>query len=494
MQPDRFSFDASLGECLFTFALGLALGIILWGGWLATAGRSRAGRAMPASLIAAGLGLFIFVGLSAVDAGPVAWIDFRLKVYASRVTLVATLTAAIVAGIAAAFLVGAMIWRFGVAGARRDIGRAGFLVALTGATTVLLLAEVDHRERPRHPHGTVTSSRIGATRIAGGLDLPTGLGIGPGGEIFFTELDSGRLGIILPSSAGTPEPVTLMVIPRPEEGNVLHVALHPDWPSQPYLYVTAQYETRGEMAMRVLRVKTDGVTAGELQPVVEGLPSGLPAVTNHFGSALAFCGGYLFVSVGDTDTILGAARPRRELSALAQQPLRAEGKVLRYRLNGAELTPAGVIGQDPPVFAMGFRNPFGLGCDEDSGYAWVAENGNQGHDQVRYASPGSNHEWPFSEERERVTPPVFDSGKAHIAPTGVAVRTGPDGREVIVGAYQSAAVYQFSIDADGRKQGPLRLLFTPPAGVLALSTDHRGCVYFADSSAIWRLDTPGCER
>jgi mono/diheme cytochrome c family protein len=230
---------------------------------------------------------------------------------------------------------------------------------------------------------------------------------------------------------------------------------------------------------------------------VTGLPTDDPSEgpgADHFGSALAICNGFLFVSIGDTAS-LGADQQRPfDVQARVQLPEHAEGKILRYALSNGELEPAGILHDDPPVFAMGFRNPFGMTCDPESGLPIVVDNGPNGHDQLRLVELGSNHEWPLTEDRSDRNPPAFDSGLAQLAPTSVIARTGVEGTEIIFGSFHTQALYRPRVISAADTTEELELILRAPEAVLAMADGADGCVYLSDASRIWRLDGLGCGR
>ena len=170
----------------------------------------------------------------------------------------------------------------------------------------------------------------------------------------------------------------------------------------------------------------------------------------------------------------------------------ARGKILRWAMDGIDVVASPVAGLGLPIFAYGFRNPFGMTCDPETGEPIVAENGNRGHDQIRAVPPGSNHEWPLSETRDLLARPLFDSGEVHLAPTGVAHRSASDGGyELLVSTFNSQAIYLLTVSASGTS-GKLRLLSEVAGGSYSIVTDARGCAYFTSVDAVWRLDDGRC--
>jgi len=428
--------------------------------------------------------------ISTVDRLPFTALAFKLKPYISSAFTGAALDLAFVLGLGLSLLA---IW--GSLRLLRGRFRSSWVVtgseiAISLAAVLILLAVTNGAgHKPRHPAGTETGMQVTATRLVDGLEMPTGLAIGPGGEVVFVELMGGALTILGPEPAGGgARPTTRIDLALAEGALTLHVALHPGWPAEPFIYVTAEQQLDGRSYLQLLRVTTSGTV--EVKPLITRIPMGQPGDSNHYGSALAFCGDSLFLTTGDTDSILTVSNPA--IRNLAQSPSLAVGKVLRYRLAGAELVPDGNNGGDPPIFAMGFRNPFAVTCDIATGFPLVADNGRDSNDQVRLATPGSNHEWPFSNERNLISQPAFDTGNMTIAPTGVAMRKGSSGNEILLGGFKSTGVYLLHQSADGRVVGKPRLLREFPKGPLAVALDQRGCIYVADAIGISMLLEEGC--
>ncbi len=492
MRPDRVSLDVDGAEWFFTIALGVAGGLVANGLWLAMRRGPQRQRGQGVTLAVSGLVLMAASIVSTVDQLPFTVLAFKLKPYISSTFIVTALDLAFVLGLGISLLV---IWgslrilrgRF-----RQPWVATGSQLAVSLVAVIALLAITNEADRqPRHPAGTETGEQVSATRIVDGLEMPTGLAIGPDGELVFVELMKGALTIAGPAPAGGgPRPTTKIDLGLAEGALTFHVALHPQWPAEPYAYVTAQQQADGRSYLQVLRVKTSGPP--EVTPVITRLPTAQPGESNHYGTAVAFCGDSFFLTTGDTDPYLVATDIA--VQSLAQLPTKGEGKVLRYRLSGFDLVPDGYTASEPPVFAIGFRNPFAATCDIATGQLLVAENGRNTNDQVRLVTPGSNHEWPFTDTRDMISKPVFDTGHMTIAPAGIATRRGASGSEIILSAFKSTGVYLLHQGADSRVDQKPRLLHEFPHGPLAVAVDQRGCIYVADAISISRLDEEGCRQ
>lgn len=492
IEPERWLFSA----LLVLTSVGLIATALLW--W-------RAGwrRDWSSFAFAATAAIALATGIGATTEGsPIEVAAFNNSPFVDEIWLTIQYGAAFLFGSIVAVVL-ALLARSGgrlprAAAFVPAIGIAGVAAALLFGLDQAVGEPPERDSFKRDPDGTVLGLEVDASRL-GNAAFSTGLAVAPDGRVFFAEHLAGRIGVLVPTADGaTYVEETFAELPLPPGGRLLHLELHPDWPAEPYLFATAHEGSGTNQRLSVLRLRSDGQSAVEVTPVVTGLPtedpSGGPAA-DHFGSALAACGEYLYVSVGDT------ASPGSSL-ALVRQPLRdraqdrdrGEGKILRYRLSGAELEPAGVLSDRLPVFAMGFRNPFGMTCDPESGFPIVTDNGPFGSDQIRFVTPGSNHEWPITEERTHFGEPLYSSEATILGPTGVIARPTAEGTEIVFGTFHTQALYRLQTASAAVPASALDLVARTPAAVLEMAVGADGCVYYSDTARIWRLDDAGCDR
>jgi glucose/arabinose dehydrogenase len=486
---DKISLDLTLNEWLYILALLAPFGVAVAGLAFAAASRSWKQRWPALAMAAAGAAGWLIAVLASLDRSPIDFLPFQLKVTLSDLLMGAVVGGAFVAGVVVALGL-ALGWRALPAGGQ---GAAAVRLIAPGAAVLVgvgvLLLVLDDRTADRsgaHPVLTVVTTGVEATVLADGLVLPVAVAVGPEGDVYFGELASGRVGRLVAADGMREE--TLFTVELPGGGQLLRLALHPAWPNPRQVFVTAQQGEGEERRLWVLAGDVSNPGAG-MTRLAGPLPTTRPGRGNHTGGALAICAEYLYVSIGDTSPYT----LNHPLQWAPQNPLRGEGKILRYRVQGQNLAPAGVLAEDPPVFAMGFRNPFGMGCDEESGYPVVGENGPEGHDQVRLAGPGTNHEWPIWDRRDRLVTPWYDSGSRAIAPTGVVVQGSGAAKEVFVSGHETKAVYRLVFGQDGERATHLEVVYASPSGVLGLAQDARGCLYAADESSIVRIHLNGCD-
>lgn len=168
------------------------------------------------------------------------------------------------------------------------------------------------------------------------------------------------------------------------EGGLMGLALHPDFPEEPYLYAMHTYRGPDGVKNRVIRLEDRGDHGRFDKVIIENIPGGL----NHNGGRIAFGpDGMLYVTTGETFEAQLAA----DLNSLG-------GKILR-------LTPEGKVPEDnpfpdSPVYSFGHRNPQGLAWHPETGDLFASEHGPSGefglraHDEINMIRPGGNYGWP----------------------------------------------------------------------------------------------------
>jgi len=381
--------------------------------------------------------------------------------------------------------------------ARASIG-TGVAVVGVGVLVAAIVVQLDGfqslGEEPGRPANTDTAHKLPFRKLAEGFSTPVGLAFAPNGDLAVVELNPAALSVY---SVNGPE-LSLqkkIELPVPPGGQAFHVVFHPEYPAQPYLYVTTEQQGQDRNLLQVLRIRLD-VDPAAAEPVITGLPIGQSQVSNHFGGAIAICGDSLFVTTADTEPNAVHGLPLGTLGVfrqLVQDPLSGLGKVMRWRLDGANIVRDGVVNGEFPQYALGFRNPFSMTCDLLSGQPVVADNGPlDGHDQVRVVAPGTNHGWPLSSGRIEFTAPLFDTGSAHIAPAGIAERREGNGYEYLLAGFMSQSLDSFLVDSSGKRIGKYRLLADVKGGAYAVATDSAGCVYFTSADALFRLEDGRC--
>jgi len=145
------------------------------------------------------------------------------------------------------------------------------------------------------------------------------------------------------------------------ERGLLGLAISPTFVTDHFVYVF--FSDRDRTHQEVLRLH-DCAGRGSAPTTLITLPSGDDCC--HKGGRLAFgSDGMLYVTLGDEHD-----------APAAQNPGDVRGKVLRYRPDGT-VPPDNPFGSTNPVWAYGFRNPFGIAFSA-SGQLTVTSNGPSG--------------------------------------------------------------------------------------------------------------------
>ena len=222
------------------------------------------------------------------------------------------------------------------------------------------------------------------------LEIPWDLAFAPTGELFLTER-TGRVlryeegevvGVTRPADAidaGVVEPGSDGNVWSVQggEGGTMGLAVHPNYPDVPLLYV---YYTAQSNAGRVNRLAYFDVSADEPNRHRKTLLE-VPAGTIHNGGRITFGpSNYLWVTTGDVGN-----------GTLAANPDSLAGKVLRLTPEG-EPAPGNESRGDPRIFTMGHRNVQGLGWLPDA--TPLASEHGPGPDEIQRLVAGDDYGWP----------------------------------------------------------------------------------------------------
>ena len=256
------------------------------------------------------------------------------------------------------------------------------------------------------PDASAAAPSVSRT-IASGLTTPWGVAFLPDGSALVSERDPG---VVVRIPAGGGRATTVGRVPgvrstgsRGGESGLLGIALHPDYPRQPWLYAYLSTATDN----RVVRMTYRGGELGRPQVLLSGIHTAL----HHNGGALVFSpGGMLYVSTGDAE-VAGRAQDRASLN----------GKVLR-------MTPTGGIPAGNPfgrsyVWSYGHRNVEGLGFSPNR-RLWASEFGDKAWDELNRIRAGRNYGWPLVEgrtNRKGLVSPIAQWRTSAASPAGIAI-------------------------------------------------------------------------
>jgi len=201
------------------------------------------------------------------------------------------------------------------------------------------------------------------------------------------------------------------------EGGTLGIAVHPEYPDPPVVYVYHTTRIDGTRLNRVSAYDRAAENPGQTgTPIVDGIP----ADSVHNGGRITFGPeNYLWITCGE------AAESEK-----AQDPSTLHGTVLRVTPTGDPAPDNPDLGADadPRIYTYGHRNPQGIVFTPD-GTPVVSEHGPGGRDELNRLVAGANYGWPDVRLREAypdssVHPPLTNTGGDTWAPTGATFYTG----------------------------------------------------------------------
>lgn len=246
-------------------------------------------------------------------------------------------------------------------------------------------------------------------------DQPTiAMAFAPDGRLFISEGKSGNIAIV--DTAGgawqkRPTPFYHVDVAQAVEQGTFGITLDPAFTSNGYVYL--YYTVADGSKNRVIRLKDVAGVGTQETTVLDNIP----AAEIHNGGIIRFGGdGKLYITTGEITQ-----------DALAQDTTSLGGKILR--INGDGTIPADNPIAGSPVYAIGWRNGFGLAVHPITKDLWGTENGPDTNDEVNRIVAGGNYGWPtvqgiagnpaFVDPIYSLTPTVGITGIVAVAATPV---------------------------------------------------------------------------
>nr|WP_233739828.1 PQQ-dependent sugar dehydrogenase [Halovenus carboxidivorans] len=277
--------------------------------------------------------------------------------------------------------------------------------------------------------------------VVSGLDAPWGLAFVPDTEqLLVTELP-GRLLLVDRGAGTTTELGGTPDVLAAGQGGLLDVAVHPEFPAEPWVYLTyADTNDEGDTATHLGRgrLDLDGPSFGEFEQIHVARP--YVDSQAHYGSRVTFgSDGKVYVTVGD--------RQFKNFGPdhVAQDLTNELGATLRLEPDGSVPADNPFVERDDAVdsiFTYGHRNPQGLDRHPETGELWLSEHGENAGDEINRLRGGNNYGWPIvdagckygTEEPvapdpqpgDGTTPPAYTwaCGVARFPPAGMAIYDG----------------------------------------------------------------------
>jgi glucose/arabinose dehydrogenase len=321
---------------------------------------------------------------------------------------------------------------------RRLIDLAGGSAAASAALLAILVGATIVTQPVALRAQTLEDPTLAVSTVVSGLDQSIAMAfLGPD-DFLVTEKASGQVKRVI-KGAVTAVVLDLAVNFNSERG-LLGIALHPNFPQVPYVYLYNTESTTGAdtnvaanvplLGNRVDRFRWNGSTltfdmniiklrafqndrnsqANPTMPVLRG---------NHNGGVLRFGpDGKLYIIIGDNgrrgftqnnqegpvpDDDFGGPEPDNahltgvilrlndDGSTPSDNPFHKSGEQLGQRIGGD--VAAEVAANLQRVFAYGVRNSFGMTFDPKKGDLWTTENGGRSFDEINHVERGFNGGW-----------------------------------------------------------------------------------------------------
>ena len=263
--------------------------------------------------------------------------------------------------------------------------RAPWLVTLTAAALLPLLAQAAAEQQLRSEEGTLTVSTV-----ADGLRNPWALAFLPGGKDMLVTERAGNLRVVNAEGKVGPPISGVPKVWAEGQGGLLDVVLSPEFAKDRTVYLSYAEEGsdgkagtavgRGQLSQDRARLENFNVIFRQQPKLSEG---------NHFGSRLVFDrDGYLFIALGENNQ-----RPT------AQDLDKLQGKIVRILPDGEVPRDNPFVGKDnvrPEIWSFGHRNQQGAALNPWTGKLWTHEHGPRGGDVINIPEPGKNYGWPVA--------------------------------------------------------------------------------------------------
>jgi glucose/arabinose dehydrogenase len=300
------------------------------------------------------------------------------------------------------------------------------------------------------------------------LSQPSAMAFYGPGDFLVLEKDTGRVVNVVDGVKQAGFALDLAVQGGPERG-LLGVAVHPDYPSVPRVYLfytpsaTGSDTTAGVPLLN--RVERYTFSNGTLSSPVLVHTVLAPAESGaHLGGPLLFGPDKkLYLIVGD----------RLESGGLQNDPplsvANDTGVIFRMNDDGSAApgNPLSAPGVDlSKYYAYGIRNSFGIAFDPVTGVLWETENGIDGYDELNLVAPGFNSGWnvlmgPDARDPDSASQLLMISGGQYsepefswnetVVPTGLAFLRGSTFgaayEDSLVVATYSGDIFRFRLNA-----------------------------------------------
>ncbi|MDW3192987.1 MAG: PQQ-dependent sugar dehydrogenase [Cytophagales bacterium] len=305
---------------------------------------------------------------------------------------------------------------------------------------------------------------------------------------------SGRVNRINPETGDRSVIANLTsIVEQSGDSGLLGMALNPDFPNNPFVYVVYTYRDAGNFNARLVRYTyADGGMENETI-----LLNNIPASSRHNGARIVITpDNHILMTTGDT----GNPSLSQNINSLA-------GKLLRLNLDGS--IPTDNPYPNSHIYSIGHRNAQGL-MVHPNGMIYSSEHGPTTDDEINIIEAGSNYGWPDvlgtidnpDEQAFALNTPVMESianWTPNIAPSDIlwysSERIPAWNNRLLLASLREQTLFALTLSDDGRQVveeqryferefGRIRDIVMAPDGRLFIATNGSS---FSDTSNTHRI-------
>jgi glucose/arabinose dehydrogenase len=188
------------------------------------------------------------------------------------------------------------------------------------------------------------------------------------------------------------------------EKGLLGLAFHPDYKDNGYFYVNYTRSSPLETIISRFKVSRSNTFVADAASE-EILLRFLQPYSNHNGGKIAFGkDGYLYISAGDGGSGGDPHNNAQNLNSLLGKILRIDvnkssgGK--KYSIPVDNPFSGNVNGYREEIYAYGLRNPWRFNFDDETGWLWAGDVGQNEIEEIDIVDKGGNYGWRIMEAEE----------------------------------------------------------------------------------------------
>lgn len=218
------------------------------------------------------------------------------------------------------------------------------------------------------------TTEINTRVLTENLSFPWEIIWGPDEMIWMTER-GGKISRVNPTNGSVTALLTIPDVVSRGEGGLLGMALHPQFSTNPHVFVAYNYESGGDYQEKIVRYNFNGTALVSPQIIFDKIE----AAGIHNGCRLVIVDQKLFITTGDAAD-----------QSSPQKTTTVNGKILRLNLDGSVPSDNPIPGN--PVWSYGHRNAQGLVFA--NGQLYSSEHGPDTDDEINIVEKGRNFGWP----------------------------------------------------------------------------------------------------